>query len=239
MLHNSHVRFFKIHHRHEIIVTPMQSICDQLLHEWSANQRDLRRVKFVWVERDPSLIEHANFLASDAQKQSSAVDQTTPNPADNGSRDTGSIANQLLATIPPTDATDEELEQEYCDGGILVASDVFEDSMRGSKVPTVASNDPRSLEEGKKKPVQSVLETHVYLTGQKSVPETLRFAQLGRPNLKAIFQEMKQAAVLSGDKKVAVCISAPNKLMKIVQKACLVYSDDKVRFDIHSESMGN
>jgi hypothetical protein len=42
----------------------MQSICDQLLFEKSSGQRELRNLKFVWIERDPILVQEVNFIKS-------------------------------------------------------------------------------------------------------------------------------------------------------------------------------
>ena len=43
-------------------VTPVQSICEQLLYEKAKNERHLRRLQFVWIERDPVLIQGAEFV---------------------------------------------------------------------------------------------------------------------------------------------------------------------------------
>jgi hypothetical protein len=56
-----------------------------------------------------------------------------------------------------------------------------------------------------------------------------------RPDIKMIFLKMRKEATLREEKRVAVCVSAPTRLVNITREACVKYSNRHVRFDFHSE----
>lgn len=77
------------------------------------------------------------------------------------------------------------------------------------------------------------VEIKIYLT-KGTVPSHLKgIAQRGRPDLPKIFADL--ASQSSG--KTAVLSSAPHRVMDICRSACIEHSNDRVRFDFHSESM--
>lgn len=206
----------------------MQSICDQLLHEKSANTRELHHLKFIWIERDPVLLHEADFVKRTRNRQNKNVKGTL----NDGRQSSSSIAEQLLAIVPPGETTDTELEEQYEDCDLaLLEEGVSTKYMNKGSVPESKESLPG------KKSLADVIDMQVYLTGNVELPETIPFARIGRPNIKNLFLEMKNEAINSGDNRVAVCVSAPRKLMDHCHKACVHCSDERVRFDFHSETI--
>ncbi len=62
-----------------------------------------------------------------------------------------------------------------------------------------------------------------------------QFINQGRPDMKKKFLMMREEAMRLGEKRVAVCVCAPKRLVQICKMACIKYSDSMVRFDFHSE----
>ena len=169
------------------------------------------------------------------------------------------VASQLLSVLAPGKTTDEELDKLYESEQLFVDSEVYEVSLIEDRPEgTMASVcDESNKDPPKKRPsfsdncgtwlveappvVESlvqVLDMQVYLTGESSsATEEIPFARLGRPNMKTIFQEMKKKALSAGDSRVAVCVSAPKRLTDLCRKACLLFSDKDVQFDLHAECM--
>lgn len=58
---------------------------------------------------------------------------------------------------------------------------------------------------------------------------------MGRPDIPKIFEKMKKLALEAGEKRVAVCVCGPHRLVEACQIASLIYSDCGVSFDFHSE----
>jgi hypothetical protein len=232
----------------------MQAICDHLMYERAENRRQLRRVSFVWVERDPVMMEETDFIQRRASSSIRTMDsnESANLPYHHTLEDPGpevssssSIAAQLL-TLPALMTTDEELEVIYGSTDLLL--DEYEgneiERTKHAKVSTFGDLPPAHSTtscEGEPQPVQhekaQVLDMQVYLTANTPSVKGVPFAQLGRPNINELFLETKREAVAAGDTRVAVCVSAPRKLKDICRKACMVYSDNKIRFDFHSESM--
>jgi hypothetical protein len=276
----------------------MQSICDQLLYEQAKNKRSLNRLKFLWTERDPVLMQEAAFVKRTSsmgslrsidlndslssgfsdnldesegkstplsleRNQESINKEVTQILAEEHSID---IASHLLALVPPGKTTDRELDVLYDSGDLCMDEESI--SVESSEDNTHVAY-PRGLAAGeisssKRSPISviddetsfadnaspwmveapaaqeslaKVLSMEIYLTGDSPLLQNIPFAKVGRPDIKKIFSEMKQDAIASGDKRVAVCVSAPPKLMTMCRKACVVYSDDRVRFDFHGESI--
>lgn len=224
----------------------MQSICDSLLNESSKNRRALNRIKFVWVERDPVLIQRREFVkcASSTQtaqsiEESSMSSESTKSRSvlgvvhDHEAQPSISIAPQVLM-LPATTTTDDELEIIYASSESLLDQD--DEMLDGSKFEdkaVCATSDPSPTKT--KSGRLEVLDIQVYLTSRNA--HDLSFATHGRPNIKKLFLEMRQEAITSGDNRVAVCVSAPRKLTHLCRRACIVYSDNVVRFDFHAEPM--
>jgi len=275
----------------------MQSICDQLLYEKAKNRRNLNHLKFVWIERDPILMQEAEFVRRTScigsleledylsasgsinfedesdHLEGQAIVQTDQQHTQNSLNQqlaemlehehSIDIASQLLSAVAPSRTTDEELDKLYESDQFSVDSS-FLDAI---SIDNVSAEDEGSKKEPAKRRRSSfsfvveeetsfaenstpwlveappvveslvkVLDMQVYLTGQ--APENgVPFARYGRPNIKAIFREMKKIALRAGDDRVAVCACAPKRLAELCRKACLIYSDDDITFDFHAECM--
>ena len=101
------------------------------------------------------------------------------------------------------------------------------------ELPSAASNDLFHPEQP--------LDLQVYLTTKGAIlgrTAHLPFVHHNRPDVKEIFLKMREDALARGEKRIAVCVCAPARLVVICQKACAKYSDRKVRFDLHVEVFG-
>lgn len=82
------------------------------------------------------------------------------------------------------------------------------------------------------------LDLQVYLTARNKVDPALvdlPFINRGRPDIKQLFRKMRDEAIENKESRVAVCVCAPKVLVNMCQKACVKYSDRRVRFDFHFE----
>jgi hypothetical protein len=227
----------------------MQSICDQLLYEKSLGMRDLRNVKFVWIERDPILVNEVEIV----KKMQQELEKTDPvmcpddmSIPEGHSIMSSNLSSRLLALIPPGITTDIALDELYRDGNL--ASDCLEAQLG---IPDCIERPPLDWDDEtvladdlsdssssfEYRPKKQVFDLQVYLTGDFVLPESTPYTRHGRPDIKSLFDEMRKDAMDSGEKKVAVCVSAPKTLMTLCRKACILYSDYRVRFDFHSEAM--
>ncbi len=85
---------------------------------------------------------------------------------------------------------------------------------------------------------EEVLALDCYLTAKEIEDcgmNNLPFVNQSRPNMKKIFLEMRKEAMSRGEKRVAICVCAPLRLVSITREACVKYSNSHVRFDFHSE----
>ena len=132
----------------------MQSICDQLLYEKSKDRRRLNHLKFIWIERDPILMQEAefvrrtssigsieiedylsasgsiNFEASDQVVETSQhIDRDALNQqlAQMLAQDHSiDLASQLLSAVAPGRTTDEEFDKLYESDVLSVDSSVLD-----------------------------------------------------------------------------------------------------------------
>ena len=84
----------------------------------------------------------------------------------------------------------------------------------------------------------NILEMDCYLTAKEIRDcglESLPFVNKKRPDMKGIFLGMRQEAMRQNEKRVAVCICGPTRLVDITRKACVKFSNRHVRFDFHYE----
>jgi len=85
-----------------------------------------------------------------------------------------------------------------------------------------------------------ILEMNMFLTAKNEANKIAGhpFVQVGRPDLIESFIQMKKEAIAHGERRVAVCVCAPERLVLLCKKACVKYSDSDVRFDLHEEIFG-
>lgn len=85
---------------------------------------------------------------------------------------------------------------------------------------------------------EGVLELDCYLTAKEAQDcglGDLPFVKQCRPDMKRIFLSMREEAIEKGEKRVAICVCAPTRLVSMAREACIKYSNRHVRFDFHSE----
>jgi hypothetical protein len=270
----------------------MQSICDHLVNEVNTGRRDcLRRIKFVYVERDPDFIEQTEItLKEKAVSTSNAKLSTTDTSIttnfsgssktfdDDGSvssiyidDDVISPSNITPTRIRPLQARSDPLSLQLLNlpSCATTTEDVYDSEMEQDNVLEGDGFQPKDicvpdLEDGTGKHTaltgEDVLDLELYLTSSKpneviSFDPCRKNIHYGRPNISEIFLRMKRDVLVEsflslsdgtnptiddttiGQHRIAVCISAPRSLTNACRKACLMYSDDNVRFDFHYESM--
>jgi hypothetical protein len=233
----------------------MQSICDQLLFEEARKRRNMKKIKFVWTDRDPVMMAEAPVVRrmssvdlenlgdddewADAESEASAYERNSAN-----------IFSQLVSLLPPGTSTDDDLDRFYESLSELMDQDA--DRLNGSNLTfeesgadldgmaddtSVADNNaPWDRDPACNKNLGEILEMQLYHTGTESEFH-IPYARRGRPDIKKILIEMKKEAKEKGEHRVAVCVCAPKKLSALCRKACIVYSDKDVCFDFHAESM--
>ena len=95
-------------------VTPMQALCNQLMYEQSTGLRDLKKLSFVWIERDPNEMKKVDVVRRQAKE---AVDLVPVDVDVEQGLQTlvrhDSIATMLLSMVPPSDITDTKLQEDY------------------------------------------------------------------------------------------------------------------------------
>lgn len=245
-------------------VTPMQSICNQLMHEHNSRQRELKKLSFVWIERDPQVMPEVDVVRKESSRHFS-------NPIDLADDDhsfasalthvaqTGNIATTLLAHVPASHITDEQFELMYPTEEFL---DLDDDAGPPPPIPTRRPSDRRvrfaDTKMGAPKSGRDVfhdslrredsqflkqaysqengpMDLQVYLTSKNPPPGMPPFVHYGRPDIKGIFSKVRRDALQLGETRVAVCVCAPMRIVTLCRKACAKYSDAQVNFDFHSE----
>lgn len=233
----------------------MQSICNQLLYEQAWNQRKLEMVKFVWMERDPQVMDnfeairrHGNTM--DKPRRRPSIDSVAQSMFSAVSHSV-SIANTLLAFAGQDEqTTDKELEQQYHfdETSFDLTSSRKERQKRiHQTLPTILDNSDGSSDEtivlddfevpSILKKHNQVLDMQVCITS-KDVEEEyfgLPFVHKGRPDLEQIFMDMRIEAISRGERRVAVCMCAPLRLVHICHKLAIAHSCDRLTFDFHEE----
>lgn len=195
-------------------ITPMSSICDHLLNEVKNGRRSMRRIKFVWAERDPTFIEQSDFVRRQVQE----FPQST---------------SDLTASSSSTD----DSFSIFSDDESVYFDDVLDEEDDFENIYNMDIEDQCLVNE-------NVLDMDIYLTAKKKSQLRSKAMQghirHGRPNISELFLALKRDVILSSSEsnhRVAVCVSGPRSLSHICRKACIKYSDKSIRFDFHSESM--
>eukprot|EP00957_Ditylum_brightwellii_P120124 9166195-Ditylum_brightwellii.AAC.1 len=102
-------------------VTPMQSICHQLMHEHDIKRRALKKLRFIWTARDPAVMEnmdvtkhgslrlndikYSRLMSDAAKKENSAQDKIAGQPT------TSRVAKGILIIPPDYENPDEDFER--------------------------------------------------------------------------------------------------------------------------------
>lgn len=235
----------------------MQSICDQLLFEEARKERNMKKIKFIWTDRDPVMMVEAPVV-----RRMKSVDAEMSTIMGQGSVDTtecpdyfsndiksAQIFSHLKSLLAAGDSIDDDDLDEFYDymndimdqdAESLLQNDNFplsDEDLADDMISVVDNHAPWDRDPESNKTLGEILEMQLFHTGAQS-GILIPYARQGRPDIKKIFLEMKQEAKEKGEQRVAVCVCAPKKLSALCQKACIVYSDKDVCFDFHAESMG-
>jgi len=241
-------------------ITPIQSICNQLVYEHSKGLRDIDRIRLVWTERDPVLMQGLD-IAGTKKKQYRKCDPELGSVFTDRSGSTGwadfnddvsistaGIASTLLTLLPPSCRTDEELARDYPDNYFDVPDQKHQTVYNGRKKKRITSDMSsvagHSIAEStyqaafnfeKNAKMIDIFDLQVYITSKDATDNnpalaSLPFVKLQRPDFKKIFEETREEAISNNIKDVAVIVCAPARLAHICKKACVKYSDSQVEF---------
>lgn len=208
-------------------VTPMQSIANQLLYERAEGTRELQHIKFIWMDRDAIFVHHQQHPVQSESDYTASTCDNADFRFENKKVPFVDIASVLL-TIFPEQTTDEGVELMYNEDLDEIGINKFEFGAITS--PNCFSMVDETVS------TTHILDKQIYITRKSNLASSMPDIREGRPNMKLIFKEMKDFVLANGDDRIAVCVCGPMQLSKLCQKLCITQSDEKVRFDFHSES---
>lgn len=102
-------------------ITPMQSICNQLIHEHCSGKRSMKKLSFLWMERDPIVMSDVDVVrrSSSAHFDTIVDDLSVISDLEEGLKphcreeSPMSIASTFLAHVPPSMVKDSDLDNQY------------------------------------------------------------------------------------------------------------------------------
>ena len=192
-------------------VTPMESIYDHLVNEVHAGRQELRRIKFVWVERELTFADQRETVL---KKKAVQLSHTTLNTSVSGTNSmeeeddsAGSIyikedntpAKELLSLQLLNLSSCGITEEERYDSDKEVFPD--DDTLNNTNAMFDFSPDLEEDRNATKLTGEDILDLEIYLTSTKP-DETLSFdprrknTQYGRPNIPEIFLRMKRDVLI-------------------------------------------
>ena len=227
-------------------ITPIQSMCNQLVYDQNKGRRNLHRVRVIWTERDPVVMERADIV-----RRGSSCHFATPDIEDLDLRSIASnsifydgnsqsdIASTLLTLVPPSRRTDTELEEDYPMplGDIHRKRNVPKTTPQPTQAALVVSDESTFRGAFNNPSMREVLDMQVYLTSKEANPalNDIPFVHFRRPDIEQIFSDMREEALESDLKRVAVIVCAPARLAQVLQATCVKYSDADLQFEYHTE----
>lgn len=219
---------------------------NQLIYDQSKGKRQLERIRFVWSERDPVVMESVevvqrssrNFEAPNLEEVD--LHSIATHSVFDCAQSQGSIASTLLALVPPSRRTDAELAQDYpIPEGNMERKKGRRPKPTKTKAKQMKGTDESTFRGAFNNPtVTEILDMQVYLTSKESLNPAmldLPFVFDGRPDVDQIFADMREEALESDLDRVAVIVCAPARLAHVLRVACVKYSDDDLQFDFHVE----
>lgn len=230
-------------------ITPIQSVCNQLVYDQNKGLRDLKRIRVVWTERDPLAIERTDVV----RRASTSCHFQVPPDVHAEDLNLGSIASNshsvlsdgtcyatdvasiLLSLVPPSTRTDAELERDYPIPDLGVQRQPA--SRKAAPLTNKESDESTFRRAYNNKDLSEILDMQVYLSSKQANEALARmpFVQMGRPDIEQIFADMRDEALQSGLDRVAVIVCAPGRLAHVMKVACVKYSDADLRFEYHLE----
>jgi predicted ferric reductase len=103
-------------------ITPMQSICNQLIHEHGTRKRSLKKLSFLWMERDPIVMSDVEVVRRSSSAHFDTIiddDSSVISDLEEGLNHCCrvdfpmSLASTFLAHVPPSRMPDSNFEYEY------------------------------------------------------------------------------------------------------------------------------
>ncbi len=249
-------------------VTPMQSMFSHLVHEQSTAERTVKKLKFVWIQRDPELLVESTVADTSVSLHNSRhaiLEESQHSIADDYDHNGASLASKILGMVPSGDETDQKLEELYPsyedltnydktmvedDEDLTIDVEALgedaKDDYPGKKLmPSekfqMLPEEPNCYTQMEMGRLDKVLDIEIYLTQKEanaSRTDHIPSVKVGRPELALLFIQMKEEAIRLGEKRVAVCVCGPKRVSSLCRKACIVLSDNTVRFDYHEEAFG-
>jgi NADPH oxidase len=187
-------------------ITPMQSICNNLIHQVERQGREMKKLYFLWVTRDKESISSMTDSHWVGKEKYEKQDGFTPD----------------LLSRKNTRATDDEELSDDCNGEVSIDGNVVGDAFWG----------------------KDFLHTEYYVTnrdrGEEWNSHTSRI-QNGRPDWDAVLGKMRDFAEQNDERRIAVCVCGPTRLVDDVSAYCRKYSSPQlscngVQFDVHKET---
>ena len=219
----------------------MQSMFSHLLHEQNTSVRNLKKLKFVWIQRDPDLMVQSHVASTSASIHALKQEEARKE-VDKGDTmgDQASLVSRILASVPPSGETDAELDTAYQLPDMestMQLSETGESQCDGS---IADEESEEGLEEIDLERVGDVVDIEIYLTKglDDAAAHNVPGLQTGRPDLSALFSEMRDEAISLNERRVAVCVCGPKRISDLCRKVCIQLSDKRVRFDYHEEAFG-
>ncbi|CAB9519825.1 expressed unknown protein [Seminavis robusta] len=224
-------------------ITPIQSICNQLVYEQNKGHRNLEKIRMVWSDRDACCIERTDLvrrasisshfqLPTDLDLEELDLHSIVSRSVFNdGVSQTTDLASMLLALVPPSQENDAELKED------LPVSCKKTKTRKAAPSKNTASDQSTFGGAYNNADLSDILDIQVYLS-KGQAPKNLAnmpFVHIGRPDVEQIFADMRAEALGNGLTRVAVIVCAPAKLARILQATCVKYSDAKLSFDCHLE----
>jgi predicted ferric reductase len=209
-------------------VTPMQSLCNQLMYDHRRGIRKLNKLSFIWVERDPHVMPKVDVIRRHISSRYSACYDDVEIGRDMEMQHEVGIASTLLSIIPASTMNEDQFEQEYASSDIDdddFEDDFYDEESAGQNLQFISTDDDtmnqtflddaycgNNEHNGSGEP----LDLQVYLTSKeatKSIISNYSFVRHSRPDVPLLFKEMRLEALARGEKCVAVCVCAPKRLV--------------------------
>jgi len=141
-------------------VTPMQSLCNSLMYEHNHGMRKLRKLSFVWIERDPVVMPEVDVVRRESIRCLESIEDSDDDNSDmddleqswgekvgiaarhglTGQQDADgavALASQLLAMVPPGQETDEQMARYYPSTAFDVSEDLVGEDDALSDIPVI------------------------------------------------------------------------------------------------------
>jgi len=214
-------------------VTPMQSVCLELLHAHSRG-RPLRRLLFVWSVRDSAMLQgglgiegiEGHVEGSDAGTSTTVQMPSLSCGGPGGQQDKAKAGGQLQQ---PGEAVSPRLPPAFSPD--LLGRRLLDDK---ANLLDEASDPVLRCEYYLTRPSSS--STSSYPAGsvhQLAEHTTLHVGE--RPPLPQLFSDARDVAQQAGEAEVAVLVCGPAPMVAQAQHLCRVMSTQACRFELHKE----